>query len=117
MWRDQWVPRLDSPLTPLEYLPKEYLEKTMDYLINQTHYTWNLHIVNSLFFPPVVVAIRKIPLSPTPQEDRWILREKRDGNYSVKSAYRIIHQTSLSSSGESSNAQEFHGFWKKLWKI
>lgn len=91
MWWDQWIPRLESPLSPSINLPLDNLHEKVDSLINHLNSTWNMATANSLFSPSVIAAIRKISLSPIPQEDRWIWREECDGTYSVRSAYRLIH--------------------------
>lgn len=113
LW-DQWILGLETPLIPPKNLPAELLNEKVHSLINPLSSTWNLQAINSLFSPLVAETIRKIPLNLTPQEDRWVWREKRNGRYSVRSAYRLIHKTSYLSNGESSNVQELHGLCKKL---
>lgn len=114
--QDQWIPGLETPFFSPTHMPLDTLHEKVDSLIDPINSTWNMATVNNLFSPPVAAAIRKIPLSLTLQEDRWIWREERDEKYSLKSAYRLIHHASYLSNGEPSNAQELNGLWKNFWK-
>lgn len=54
--------------------------------------------------PRAATKIFKIVLSPNPHVDKWTWIEKKDGNFSVKSAYRLIQNSKMKSLGENSTA-------------
>lgn len=72
VWWDQWIPRLETPLSPPTHLPLDHSHEKVAFLIDPLTSTWDMATINNLFSPTIVAAIRKIPLIPTTQEDRWI---------------------------------------------
>ncbi|XP_058725649.1 uncharacterized protein LOC131596935 [Vicia villosa] len=73
---------------------------------------WNMRVLCDLFDYSVVRDILHVPLAEAVQEDRLVWKEDVNGNYSVRSGYRIWRksQERISSGREKLN-------WSSLWKI
>jgi hypothetical protein len=72
---------------------------------------WNEDIIKSIFLPIDARAILRIPVRPQ-EEDWWAWEPEKHGEYTVKSAYRMLAapQTfQASASGDES--------WKRIWKL
>lgn len=48
---------------------------------------WNVTMLNNLFSPWEVEAIKRIPLPHAEMEDKWVWHYTKHGNFTVKSAY------------------------------
>ena len=51
---------------------------------------WNDNLLNELFDQESIVAIKNIPIWSFGQEDRWTWNKFENGQFSVKSCYRLI---------------------------
>ena len=85
-------------------------------LIDHVNNSWDLAALAANFVAPDVHAIAKTPIGNW-GEDCWAWEVERNGNFSVRSAYKILstsmrHSYEPSSSGAAGNA-----LWNKLWKI
>lgn len=103
----------DPPLT-LGWDPQRATE---DHLMIASPNRWNIPLINSLFDPCSAASILKIPLSSKPHMDKWIWREEKRGNFSVRSAYHLIQSSSSLATGESSSSQALNPIWKAIWKM
>lgn len=68
-------------------------------------------------------VIRQIPLCHTNQSDSWGWHYEKNGEFSVRSCYRLLVQTKsrreawLRGETENSNAEKQATNWLKLWKV
>ena len=59
-------------------------------LINPVSGWWNVHFIDSHFYPPDAKLIKSLPSCSTPQPDILIWPKEKSGNYSVKSGYKLL---------------------------
>ncbi|XP_035543593.1 uncharacterized protein LOC118347680 [Juglans regia] len=90
----------------LDTMQGNHMEATVDSLIDQETKWWKVEYIRALFNPIVVVDILKIMLSSNEYEDKWIWTQEKNGNSSVQSAYRFIHEQYRRNQGENSKEKE-----------
>ncbi|XP_058760148.1 uncharacterized protein LOC131633450 [Vicia villosa] len=73
---------------------------------------WNMRVLCDLFDNTVVKDIMQVPLAEEVVEDRLVWKDEANGNYSVRSGYRIWrkHHDRVDSVKEGMN-------WNSLWRI
>ena len=77
---------------------------TVDNLIDLTTRSWRVSMIDHVFLPHEAEVIKSIPLSNKVVQDIQIWAYTSIGEYSVKSAYKMIQTQHLRSShGQSSN--------------
>lgn len=74
-------------------------------------------IIVSYFNPIIAVSIQKVPLISSHHEDKFIWREEKNGKFSIRSAYQLIHRYQQMNQRENSTCQALVPFWKALYKI
>ena len=91
IWRHNWVPRdgLKRPICLLVQNPPARVAQ----LIDPTSATWNENLVRSVFTHFDAEEILRIPLCTHRVGDFWAWHEELRGNFSVRSAYRMIIKT------------------------
>ncbi|XP_043717788.1 uncharacterized protein LOC122665701 [Telopea speciosissima] len=119
----RWIPSLQNfkLQTPK---PDGYdILKVAD-LIDPVSQRWNLNLIQSLFHPTDAAAIINIPLSIYPGEDKKIWGVSKDGQFSVKSAYRLLarkeEENVWSKASTSRSRQREHipdVVWNRIWAI
>ncbi|XP_075654730.1 uncharacterized protein LOC142624883 [Castanea sativa] len=73
-------------------------------------------MIDHVFLPHEAEVIKSIPLSNRPVQDIQIWAFTNTGEYSVKSAYKMIQTQHLRSShGQSSNHSQSNKIWKAIW--
>jgi hypothetical protein len=78
---------------------------------------WNSPLLESIFQPDEVKAIKTIPLSRTNQEDKQIWRGTTNGIFSVRSAYHLAKEEEDSKQPECSHRREDSELWGTLWEL
>jgi ribonuclease HI len=73
---------------------------------------WDTYKVSNLFTHDAAIEILAVPLLREVQEDRLVWREEHNGEYTVKSGYRLLMQEK-----EEGRRRGILGDWKSLWKI
>ncbi|GAU48398.1 hypothetical protein TSUD_405430 [Trifolium subterraneum] len=73
---------------------------------------WDTHLISLIFDPIKAARILNTPLYPSVTEDRRLWSGERNGDYSVRSAYRLCVQELIDTSHLRVN-----GDWNLLWKI
>ena len=61
-------------------------------IINPSHKSWDVALLNRLFLPHEALLIQSIPLSLSPIEDKLVWPLNPSGIYSVKSGYKLLSQ-------------------------
>lgn len=86
-------------------------------LIDDSVGWWNTRIIDDHFSPFEAQTIKSIPLCISPQPDylHWPL--ERNGNYSVKSGYKLLCEESSRDEASSSNPVAATSFWSSIWKL
>ena len=107
IWRDPWLPDPSNPC--IENPPIQGLEEaTVDALKRGEGASWDVDILRDLFNDRDPSLIHKIPLSIRSYPDQWQWRYDRKGNYTVKSGYRLVLDTS---------SDRHSPTWQKLWTL
>ena len=89
---------------------------TVDNLIDPITRSWCVSMIDHVFLPYEVEVIKSIPLSNRAVQDIQIWAYTNTGEYSVKSAYKMIQTQQLRSSrGQSSNYSQCNKIWKATW--
>lgn len=107
-----WIPRTGAFSVLTEDPGDGYPWRVAEFMKNGC---WNRDIVEALFLPCDVEAILKIPLGERLSRDRLVWHLEEDGNYSVRSSYRLAR--SGISRGPSCSASEEPRWWKRLWSL
>lgn len=85
----------------------------MEVLINPVTRRWREEVIDHIFNVQEAEAIKNIPLSLTDQSDVLIWPFMPSGNYSVKSGYRFLFETSA----QSQRTAKDSAFWNNLWGL
>lgn len=93
IWTHNWIPR--SGLMRLITSRIANPPQLVSALIDHTSVSWREDMVRDIFVPLDAEAIIKIPLCIRTVEDFWAWYEDTKGNFSVRSAYRMIVKTKL----------------------
>jgi len=88
-------------------------------LINQENHTWKTDLVRASYPFPLCEEILKIPLPKTNSIcDKLLRKHSNNGDFEVKTAYRILIKDYLSTSAEHHREiQDEIRVWKLIWKI
>src|SRR4051812_14037095 len=85
--------------------------------------TWDKQKLEQIFLPMDIPAIMVIPLSTRNFDDYRAWHFERNGNFSVRSAYRMLVATRhrreawLEGSAGPSSTRTDEKSWKRLWSI
>jgi ribonuclease HI len=110
LWNESWL--ADAlPLEPVNNNDLFYADFFVSDIMEHNPKRWNSDIVLSLFDEPSAARILATPLYPSVTDDRRIWRGESNGDYSVKSAYRICVQDLDTSH------LRVNGNWNLLWSI
>ncbi|KAF8413256.1 hypothetical protein HHK36_001232 [Tetracentron sinense] len=118
MWEDRWIPSL--------YGLKLYSRKPVDCpwervgdFIDSSCHSWNLERLSQVLTAEEVLAIRKIPISSTCQEDYLVWHHTKLGIFTVRSAYHnSISRNPLGRARNPSSSVVIpSGCWKLLWQL
>ncbi|XP_074283536.1 uncharacterized protein LOC141608084 [Silene latifolia] len=114
VWTDPWVPHTQSRmiLSPRGEAPADMMVAD---LWSADGGSWDLAKVSELFLPFEQERILKIRISNTRPEDGWTWDLEKNGDYSVKSAYRALLGGEWEAVG-SSNCIREKAMWNRIWK-
>jgi ribonuclease HI len=119
IWSENWLPR-DSrrlPVTSINESPPVWVSQ----LIDQSSRSWNLEQLNANFIQMDIDIIRSIPLGLANHDDFWAWHFERHGNFSVRSAYKLLTKTKnereawLDEKASSSGCNDQKN-WTSLWR-
>jgi hypothetical protein len=118
IWSDNWLPR-DSRRCPVVSI-NEYSPVWVSQLIDHANRSWNLEQLRLNFLPMDIEIIRSIPLGLANHEDFWAWHFEKHGNFSVRSAYRMLSKTKnereawLDGTASSSGCNNYKN-WTSMW--
>ena len=96
IWGDNWLPSKSSAkITTLILFGQE--NSNVEVLINPMTRRWRTDVIDHVFNVQEAETIKNIPLSSTNQTDVLVWPFTPLGNYSVKSGYRFLHESSVQS--------------------
>nr|POE62457.1 putative ribonuclease h protein [Quercus suber] len=78
---------------------------------------WKSDLVHQHFLPHEVWLILGIPLSSRFPADRVAWSLTPSGKFSTSSAYKFLAATASASQAGSSNSDQLHLFWRRIWRL
>ncbi|KAG8473534.1 hypothetical protein CXB51_035814 [Gossypium anomalum] len=114
VWGDLWIS--GAKIDRLQNEVSNENIKTVSDLIDPVSRTWNTDLIISTFNADVAKKILQIPLAETTYEDFQVWRGESSGEFSVRSAYKLLQEAN---SGPSNNylQAETRDFYRKLWNL
>lgn len=100
---DSYNHRLQSTTSFYGYYPGCY--------INSSYTGWNLDLLYMFFDAVIVSEIKKIPVHQSSRSDRLLWLPAKNGDFSVKSAYKLLTTTN-DTENEVLSPLEWKAFWK-----
>lgn len=121
VWNQNWIPRdhMLRALHPRSLNPPD----TVSELIIHEERRWDRQVLRQHLQEPDVRVILNIPLGSVNLEDAWAWHYERTGQFTVRSAYRLLTETRrrredwLTGSAENSNVADYKSQWRRLWKL
>ena len=81
-------------------------------LLREENLKWNTVLVKEIFLPQDAEAILSIPISETRARDRMVWAGDKKGNFTVRSAYRLVHDIEAKGSNSGcSDPSMMQGVW------
>lgn len=113
---DRWLPDPHSSkvISPQKNFPRN---TQVCALLNEDGTRWIHDRIDEEFLPHEARAISSIPLSVSRATDCLIYFGSKDGNYTTKSAYRLLTEAEQRKKPRSSNQSSEGTFWKDLWDL
>ena len=114
IWDDPWIPS-NPTLKPIVRLPSSDVT-LVEELMNPVTGEWDEEVLETNFVSVDAQAIMRIPNGRL-DGDLWGWHLERNGNFSVRSAYRalLVANTTINPVMGSRGSEQV--FWKKLWKM
>jgi hypothetical protein len=115
--RDQWLPR-DSG-HKITAMKKNSRRRWVNQLIDNVTKTWKMDFLHELFYDHDVQAILKIQIPQHDQRDRLAWLHEKNGNFSVRSAYRLAYNLKHKNRDIGSSSSKPNGersIWNTIWK-
>jgi hypothetical protein len=116
IWGDKWI---DSTFSGMIQSPVRVLGKDakVSELIDDSTKWWNFELIREVFQEDEAKRICSMTLSPLGQKDKIVWAGTKKGTFTVRSAYHMAKESSLTDKGECSNEGIKERMWKVLWKI
>ncbi|XP_030970994.1 uncharacterized protein LOC115991444 [Quercus lobata] len=116
IYQDHWFPgsnfgKVLSPRLDIN------MDATVDILIDQNLRYWRDMEIEGLFLPFEAKVIQGIPLSFIRNKDSIFWPRNHNGNYSVKSGYKMLLEEEVVDLPSASNPSPMKAVWKGIWKL
>ncbi|KAL0014227.1 hypothetical protein SO802_001296 [Lithocarpus litseifolius] len=113
---DNWIPGegLGKVISPRTSLAANALVAE---LINPVSGWWDPQLIDSNFLPFEAQRIKAIPISSVAPEDILIWPKSSDGEYSVKTGYKVLCEESLGDMASASGTNNGESLWSRIWKL
>lgn len=111
---DYWIP--DLSLGRLSELNLNLNDARVTDFIDPSNRIWKEEVIKSTFLEDVAEKILSIPLSETPHEDFQVWRAEASGDYTVRSAYKLL-QGNADNPSAYAIQEDYKSFYKKLWLL
>ena len=113
---DKWLPdpcyrKVSSPLPSIP--PEANVSSLIDYNLG----TWKKEDIKQFFLPHEADAIISIPLSLRMPTERLVWSKTPSGNFSTRSAYRLLASNASATNLSSSNPIPQRSFWRGIWTL
>ena len=100
--------------------PRLFLSANMNVadLIDSRIARWKIEVIDNLFIPHEAELIKSIPLSATLPADKMVWAETANGNFTLRSAYKLAVSLYTSATcGTTFDGSLLRKFWKKIWSL
>ena len=117
VWGDKWFPMAPTHkvISLWRFL---HLDTRVGELINFESVSWNLVVIDALFYPYETDVIKSLPLSSWLPQDKPIWVVSPNGSFSVRSTYTLAVKCShLANIGASSDNSQVQCFWRNMWSL
>ncbi|XP_040945782.1 uncharacterized protein [Gossypium hirsutum] len=111
---DSWIPGIAADRITIQE-DNDNVKLVSD-LVEPISRSWRTELIRNTFQPDVAEQILKIPLAETEQEDLQVWRGEPTGEFSVRSAYKLLHGSNLDPN-DLLLQTETKTFYNKLWKL
>lgn len=115
VWNDAWLSSLDCHRIQSQIVPS-FVEAKVSELINPTTRRGDINLLRGLFHPAEVDIILRIPLSPSPVEDKVIWPFNPSSVYSVRLGSKFLAKESTLSALQV-NQHQREDIWKRIWSL
>ncbi|KAH1107407.1 hypothetical protein J1N35_011175 [Gossypium stocksii] len=114
IWEDLWLPGNEGE--NLQHLRRNADIELVSDLIEEESRTWKVDLLFSTFDADLAGKILQIPLARSAQEDFQVWGGEPSGNFSVRSAYKLLQRTNLVPSNNIIQT-ETAAFYRKLGNL
>ncbi|XP_074278676.1 uncharacterized protein LOC141602272 [Silene latifolia] len=115
VWTDPWVPGSRSRCV-ISPRADANIDMRVAELFVDGEQRWDEVKISELFLPFEAERIRSIRIGDVGDVDSWVWDHTRDGEYSVKTGYRLLVEDGASDVEQSDFANE-GWLWKAIWKV
>ena len=116
MLGDRWIP--NHPTNKVLHPNHDLLgEMAVSALINLEIHLWRVELIHSIFHRDDAEAICRIQLSKRQVADSIIWSYNKNGNFSVKSAYKVSRRIQGEDRAKSSASSASKKIWQALWNL
>ena len=116
IWKHRWLLE-DHHRKIITPGPNILMHCTVNQLITKPQMTWDHSLIDSLFLPYDVEAIKQIPLSNQDHADKLIWPGTTHGDYSVRSGYRFLIDEEDKNLPGSSVPNPLQDLWNSIWTL
>ncbi|KAA3472858.1 reverse transcriptase [Gossypium australe] len=113
VWEDHWIP--GKEINGWEHQTENEVELVAD-LIDAENSEWKTELVERTFTADIAEKVLQIPLGKNPGADMQIWRGELSGDFSVRSAYKILQNARMDPS-DLLLQTDIQKFYKKLWNL
>ena len=115
IWEQRWVPNLS---TSKVVSPRSNSHVTwVSELFLPNSKSWDVELLNNIFYPWEAEEISRIHVSPYCQTDAYVWPLTSNGDYSIRSAYKMLVSEVMASVQASSSTDNSAKVWKGVWRI
>ena len=107
----RWLPH------PPQFRPEAEKNMRVCDLFNPDSRQWHQQLLLHTFMPNTVAEIQLCNLGTTPDKDKLIWKENKNGAFSVKSAYWVVIRMRQADQVEHSSAQTDKRLWNRIWQL
>ncbi|KAK5803057.1 hypothetical protein PVK06_030697 [Gossypium arboreum] len=114
VWDDLWISGNEEDRVPNRDNNEDI--KLVSDLIEVNNRSWKKKAVRNTFRMHIAEKILRIPLVEAAHEDFQVWRGELTGEFSVRNAYKLLHETNLDPNTFNLHAKN-ENFYSKLWKL
>ncbi|XP_075649759.1 uncharacterized protein LOC142620244 [Castanea sativa] len=116
VWGDNWLPgtEMNRVVSPCWRGTEDF---TVSLFIDQINCKWKEDLLDYYLMDFEAEKIKAIPLSKTQLHDTLIWPHNPNGDYTMKSGYKILQKEFQSQQPGTSNPEASKSLWQAIWKL